>query len=496
MTDTSLPEAGQGRPGILSAALPAGQTAAEPKAARAYTAAMPQPNDTQPGGRTGVLRRVGARAPFADVPGPFGTPQRPDTSLGDWPTGAQERGMRAFWWDGFFANVAETVLLSYLGLYIVAFGGSNAQVGVVTALASLFAALAFFPGARFVETHGHRKRIVLWSGGGIARVALFGLAFVPFFADGDAAIWLVLAFVALRGFFGYFALPAWTSLTADIVPMGMRGRFLASRNFGMSLSALATAPLAGLALDRFSAMHGWQIVWTLVFVTGAISTWCYAMIPDPAPHADVIDRSSAREGNALTDVLSDGNFVAYLAGTAVWNVALQASGPFFNVYLAKNLDASGLWIGVLSALPAVTGLAGLVYFGRMMDLRGTKHVMILSGLLIPILPAAWIFVTAPWQVIFINAFGGLIWAGYQLGMMNMVMVMAPPERRPRYSAAFQTVVFASAFVGPLLGGQVIAGLGFRAVFILSAVGRLAGTLVMLRFVRETPREPAPLPAPA
>lgn len=496
MTDTSLPEAGQGRPGILSAALPAGQTAAEPKAARAYTAAMPQPNDTQPGGRTGVLRRVGARAPFADVPGPFGTPQRPDTSLGDWPTGAQERGMRAFWWDGFFANVAETVLLSYLGLYIVAFGGSNAQVGVVTALASLFAALAFFPGARFVETHGHRKRIVLWSGGGIARVALFGLAFVPFFADGDAAIWLVLAFVALRGFFGYFALPAWTSLTADIVPMGMRGRFLASRNFGMSLSALATAPLAGLALDRFSAMHGWQIVWTLVFVTGAISTWCYAMIPDPAPHADVIDRSSAREGNALTDVLSDGNFVAYLAGTAVWNVALQASGPFFNVYLAKNLDASGLWIGVLSALPAVTGLAGLVYFGRMMDLRGTKHVMILNGLLIPILPAAWIFVTAPWQVIFINAFGGLIWAGYQLGMMNMVMVMAPPERRPRYSAAFQTVVFASAFVGPLLGGQVIAGLGFRAVFILSAVGRLAGTLVMLRFVRETPREPVPLPAPA
>lgn len=448
---------------------------------------MPQPNDPPPGARSGVLRRVGVSAPFADVPGPFGAPPRPDTSLGDWPTGAQERGMRAFWWDGFFANVAETVLISYLALYIVAFGGSNAQVGVVTALASLFAALAFLPGARFVETYGHRKRIVVLSGGGVARVALLGLAFIPFFADGDAAIWLILVFVGLRGFFGYFALPAWTSLTADIVPIGMRGRFLASRNFGMSIAALATAPLAGFALDRFGGLGGWQLVWAFTFITGAISTWCYSRIPDPAPHADVIDRAAAPGASgAMADVLRDRNFVAYLAGTAIWNIALQAAGPFFNIYLAKNLDASGLWIGVLSALPAVTGLAGLVYFGRMMDRRGTKHVMVLSGLLIPILPAAWIVVSAPWHIIFINAFGGVVWAGYQLGMMNMVMVMSPPERRPRYTAAFQTVVFASAFVGPLIGGAIIASSGFHAVFILSAVGRLAGTLVMLRFVSDAP----------
>jgi len=405
-------------------------------------------------------------------------------ALEDRPTPEQERGMRAFWWDGFWANVPETVLINYLGLYVIAFGGSNGQVGLVASLSSLFAALAFFPGAKFVETFGHRKRTVLATGGGVARVALAGLALVPFFFDGQAAIWAVIALVSVRGFAGYFAIPAWTSLTADVVPIGMRGRFFASRNFGMSLAALATAPVAGFLLDRYAGLEGWQIVWAVATGAAALSTWCYARIPDPAPHADVVARGPASDARGvLAEILSDANFVWYLAGTAAWNVALQAAGPFFNVYLAENLGASSLWIGFLSALPSVTGLAGLVYFGRVMDARGTKWVLVACGLLIPLLPAAWVGVTAPWQVIFINVFGGVVWAGYQLAMLNMVIVMAPADRRARYAAAYQTVVFASAFAGPLVGGQIIAWAGFRAAFAFSAIGRMAGTLIVLRLVR-------------
>jgi len=278
--------------------------------------------------------------------------------------------------------------------------------------------------------------------------------------------------------------------------MGIRGRFFASRNFGMSLTALATAPIAGLILDRYSGLGGWQIVWLLAFATGAVSTWCFAGIPDAAPHADVTAReSSTDQRSVIADILADRNFMMYLAGTAAWNIALQASGPFFNVYLAANLHASGLMIGFLSALMSVTGLAGLVYFGRMMDMRGTKWLIVVTGLLIPLLPLAWIVVSEPWHVVFINAPAGVLWAGYQLAMLNMVMVMAPPEKRARYAAAFQTVTFAGAFAGPLIGGQIISLIGFKAVFAFSAIGRMTGTLIILRFVhaggRGTPDATAP-----
>jgi MFS family permease len=426
------------------------------------------------------------RAPFGDVPGPLPA-HRPDTSLEERITADQERGMRAFWWDGFWANSSETIVLNYTGLYLLAFGASNAQVGLLAALSSLSAALAFVPGARASERFGRRKALVLWTGGGIARVAMLMLAVVPFFTDGNPAIWTVIVLVSFRGFWGYFAVPAWTSLTADIVPLGIRGRFLASRNFGMGISALATAPLAGYLIDRFSGLHGWQLVWLLTFVAGALSTWAYSAIPEPAPpqRADGPQRKSDEPG-FLREVVSDGNFVAYLVSVAVWNVALMAAGPFFNVYLVEKLRASTAMVGLINAIISMTGLAGVIFFGRMMDRRGTKWVLVVSGLLIPLLPAAWLFVTAPWQVIFINLFGGAIWAGYTLGMMNMVMVMAPPEKRARYAAAYQTVTFAAAFAGPLLGGYMIDAVGFKAVFAFSAVGRLASTLILIRFVEQDP----------
>ena len=432
----------------------------------------------------GLFRGLASlRLPFGDVPGPFGAPRAPASALDDQPTPAQVRGMRAFWWDGFWANVPETVLATYLGLYVIAFGGSTGQVALVASLSSLFAALAFFPGARLVETFGHRKLIVLATGGGVSRVALLLLAAVPFVARGEAAIWLVIVFASVRAFFGYFAIPAWTSLTADVVPIGIRGRFFASRGFGMSFTALVTAPIAGFLLDRYTGLEGWQIVWLFAFTAAALSTWSYGQIPDPAPHRDVVARAEARRaGGVIASVLSDRNFVWYLAGTAVWNIGLQASGPFFNIYLAEDLHASALWIGSLSALMSVTGLAGLVYFGRLMDERGTKWLMVVTGLLIPVLPAAWVFVTAPWQVIFINTAAGVLWAGYQLATLNMMIVIAPPDQRARYAATSQTVVFAAAFAGPLLGGQIIGMFGYRAVFGFSAVGRMAGTLIVLRFV--------------
>ncbi|HEX5473592.1 MAG TPA: MFS transporter, partial [Vicinamibacterales bacterium] len=152
-------------------------------------------------------------------------------------------------------------------------------------------------------------------------------------------------------------------------------------------------------------------------------------------------------------------------------------------------------------LPALTGLAGLLFMGRVMDRRGTKWLMVSSALLIPVLPVGWIFVTAAWQVIFINAASGVLWAGYNLSLANMVMVMSPPEKRARYAAAFSTVTMAASFVGPILGGYMIDAVGFHAVFGFSAIGRMAAALILLRYVtahphdeREAARRLDPVPA--
>jgi predicted MFS family arabinose efflux permease len=261
----------------------------------------------------------------------------------------------------------------------------------------------------------------------------------------------------------------------------MRGRFLASRNLGQSIATLATAPLAGFLIDSFTGFGGWQLVWVVAFTTGVLSTWCYARIPEPAPHPKAVEEArTANERGLLADIVNDRNFLVYLASIAVWNVSLYAAGPFFNVYLVKELNASTAMVGFLSALPSLSGLLGFALFGRLMDRKGTRWMMVMSGLMIPLLPLAWIVVTAAWQVAAINLMSGLMWAAYNLALMNMVMVMAPPEKRARYAAVFQTVTFAATFAGPLIGGVVIDQFGFYAVFALSGIGRLAGTGILIR----------------
>lgn len=388
--------------------------------------------------------------------------------------------MRAFWWDGLFASVADSVLLNYLSLYLLAFGASASQVGLLSSLSSLFASLAFFPGARLAERVASHKRLVLVTGGGIARLSLLALAAVPFVTSGSAGVWLVIALASFRGFWGYFAMPAWTALTAEVVPSGMRGRYLASRNFGMGLASLAMMPIAGFLIDRYSGLSGWQVVWVVAFVAGALSTLCYARIPEPARRRRAVARPESP--GFFREIAADRNFALYLVSVIVWNLGLNAAGPFFNVYLVSELHASTSLVGIIAAIPAITGLAGTLAFGRLMDRFGTKWVMVLNGLLIPLLPLAWVAVTAAWQVTFINLFGGIIWAGYGLATTNMVMVMAPADRRARYAAAFHTATFLAAFAGPLLGGLVIDYAGFKAVFLLSAAGRMVGTALLLRFV--------------
>ena len=74
--------------------------------------------------------------------------------------------MRWFWLDSLFANISVAFFATYVPLFALAYGATNAQVGQLAAVASLLAMTALFPGARLIPFLGGRKRVVLIFGGG------------------------------------------------------------------------------------------------------------------------------------------------------------------------------------------------------------------------------------------------------------------------------------------------------------------------------------------
>ncbi|MCA9920277.1 MAG: MFS transporter, partial [Anaerolineales bacterium] len=165
----------------------------------------------------------------------------------------------------------------------------------------------------------------------------------------------------------------------------------------------------------------------------------------------------------------------------VWNLALQVAAPFFNVYLVKTFQSTATTIGLLASVSSLTALVGQRVFGRLLDVRGALWVQLVTGFLIPGLPLAWVFITADWQVGIINTFGGFLWAGYNLANFNLLLRLTPDEQRPRAVALYQTAVFSSAVIGPLLGGFLADSVSYQLIFGFSAAGRFLGTVLFALF---------------
>jgi MFS family permease len=393
--------------------------------------------------------------------------------------------LRDFWLDGLFAAISENFYLGYVSLFALAYGATNGQVGLVTAVANLLGAISLFPGARLVESIGLRKPVIVWSAGIFGRLALLILALLPFVIKQPLlAIYLIIGFNGLRAFMGNLANPGWTSLVADLVPDAIRGRYFSSRNMAMGVAALLITPLAGRIIsagnDRTeSTVLGYQAVFFLAFATGMVSTYFFQQIVEPA--ATSAKPAGHQSGDLRRAIGHSPGFVGLVISAFIWNLALQIAAPFFNVYLVDAFQTSTTTIGLLAAVSSLTALFGQRFFGRLLDKKGAFRVQILTGLLIPALPLAWVFITAAWQVAIINTFGGLLWAGYNLASFTLLLTLTPQDQRPRAVALYQTAVFTSAVAGPMLGGFLADAVSFKLIFALSGIGRLLGTLLFVWF---------------
>jgi MFS family permease len=391
-------------------------------------------------------------------------------------------GIRWSWLDGFFTTVSDNLYLGFIVLYALAYGASTSQLGLLAAIQNLLGAVSLFPGARAADTALHRKPLVTWSVGGFARIALLALALVPWMTGSPAtAIWLIIGLNGLRSFMSNFGNPAWTVLVGDLVPARLRAQYFGNRNLMIMLAALLVAPLAGWLIK---AGNGWlgqpnlgyQAVFALAFLAGIAGTWCFLRIPEP--HRRLRARPVTGSADGFWPVITGNRaFLGLVVSGFVWNLALQVAAPFFNVYLVRHLGAGAGTVGLLAGVNTLFGLIGSGLFGRVMDRLGALKTQALTGLLIPIIPTLWIWIAAPWQVGILEAYAGLVWAGYNLANFALLLELTPASHRPQAVALYQTVVFTSAVVGPLLGGWLADTFGFQVIFGASGVGRLIGILL-------------------
>jgi MFS family permease len=400
---------------------------------------------------------------------------------------ATRRNLRWFWFDGLFASASENIVITYLVLYLLAMGATRGQIGLLSSLSSLMAAAVLLPGAMLVERWGRRKQITVLNGV-VSRAAILLLALAPLVIPGPAAVYVMIALSATRDAAINLPYPAWMSLTAEVVPLALRGRYFASRNMAMGLAAMLVVYLMGKLITGMPEPAGYQAAMALAFGLGLLALFSFSHLTDAQSHGATEKGEPYSLRSLLSNLGGQPAFLALCGAMALWNFSLNFAGPFFNVYLVQNLGATAAQVGVLSIISSLAGLLVARKAGELADRWGARKLQLVSSLLIPVLPVCWVFFRSPWHVAPLNIASGILWTAHGLASFNFLLALMPAAQRARYSALYQIVVTVALALGAAAGGFAVTRWGFNVVFIGSGVGRMAAALLFARFVRSRGEE--------
>ena len=156
-------------------------------------------------------------------------------------------------------------------------------------------------------------------------------------------------------------------------------------------------------------------------------------------------------------------------GTSIANVALPALGDAFGASLAQVK-----WV-VLAYLLAVT--AGVVFAGRLGDRFGRRRLL-LAGLALFALSSV-LCAAAPALPVLVFARIGQGAGAAAMMALAMAMAVEAPGRSGSALGLLAAMSAAGTALGPALGGALVALAGWRALFLLCAVGA-AAALVLAR----------------
>lgn len=389
---------------------------------------------------------------------------------------------------------------SYFSAYALHLHATTTEVGILATLPVMFGALAQLFSVLLGRRLARRRTLIL-TGVGLQAAAWLPLALLPLlFAQ--SALPLLLFCLIFYFAAGHLITPSWSCLMGDLVPERKRGRFFAHRTRCSSLTAFATLVVAGALLHHFDgagrATAGFLAIFALAAVARLFSLRELALMHEPAPDAQA-DMASPAEALAR---LPRSAFARFSLFFALMQAAVGVAGPFFAVYMLRDLGLSYLQYTVLAASSVLLQVVSLGMWGRVADAFGNRLVLLGTGVLMPVVPALWLFDPCLAYLIAIQALAGLVWSGFTLAAGNICYDLSPARLRATWMAAHNLLAHLGLFLGALTGGWLSRELSrtltvgewrlhfagtLLVVFLISALLRLVVVALFLPGLREARR---------
>ncbi len=399
-----------------------------------------------------------------------------------------KRSLRYSIYDGASFAFMDGMTSSFLTPFAVALNASVNMIAALTYVPQLLGAFIQLFASKLVEIVRDRRKILVL-GSLMHAVLWLPLLLIPFATPNQK--YLLIVYVTLQTVFLQLLSPIGNSLLGDIVPKYERGRYFGIRNRVVGASSFIAALAAGLLLYHFSPKHpflGFSILFFTAFAARALSAIFKSMMHNPMPDLEHEEKFSLIDFMKRMDKTNYGHFVTYIT---MFKFAVNIAAPFFAVYMLKDLKFTYLQFTIIIAAELVASFVAMGIWGRLIDSKGTKYVLYLTGILTPIIPFFWLFSRNFYYIIVVEIFSGLAWAGFNLSSSNFIFDAVKPENRVRCIAYFKFFEGIAIFFGAAFGGFLINHLpawifasSIPMVFLASGILRIAVSVFLLPSLKE------------
>ena len=184
------------------------------------------------------------------------------------------------------------------------------------------------------------------------------------------------------------------------------------------------------------------------------------------------------------------NLGKFILLCALVNFTATMAGPFFSPYMLRDLRYSYITYTIMNSAAGLATIAFMTWWGKRMDRAGSIKVLKITALLVPFVPIGWALSRNFWWLIFVQAFSGFAWAGFQLSSSVFIYDGAPKENRTRHIALYNALIFLGVSLGSLTGGVLapllppFMGSYFLSIFMVSGLARLVVVLFFLPRMKE------------
>lgn len=249
---------------------------------------------------------------------------------------------------------------------------------------------------------------------------------------------------------------SWSAWIQEWVPARLRGKYFGRRNRICQLSNLAFLLLSGWVLAAWDyARPAFQLIIAFAVLLRALSIlWQYRM------PTEATDRPSIRAAG-LTDQLLTlrraRSYLWFIVFGASWAFAANCFGPFYHVFMFKELTLSALQVSLLSVCGATGAALSMPAWGQLLDRFGNKSVMTVSLVLWQLSNVFWCFVNRAnhdWLYL-LWFFGGLTNAGFFLGQFTLLLKLIPVPARNLAIGLNLAVTSIFAAIAPIIGGLIL-----------------------------------------